>query len=222
MVNVIWHGHACFSIEGSINVLIDPFIGKNPVAKIKPESLNPDIILITHGHFDHTGDAIAISKNSKAPVLASFELSEILKNEVETMDINPGGTIDFKGIKITAVNAVHSSSYNGLYAGASMGYIIDMDGIKIYHAGDTAYFKDMELIGNISKPDTSLLPIGGHYTMDIDGSIKALKMLKSKTVIPMHYNTFPAIGANPEEFKNKVEKAGFKPLIPEVEEVINL
>ena len=222
MVNIIWHGHACFSIEGRINVLVDPFIEKNPAAKIKPESLNPDIILITHGHFDHAGDAIIISKKSKAPVLASFELSEILKNEIETMDINPGGTIEFKGIKITAVNAIHSSSYNGLYAGASMGFIIDMGDVKIYHAGDTAYFRDMELIGNINKPDISLLPIGGHYTMDIDGSIEALKMLKSGKVIPMHYNTFPAITANSEEFKNRVEKAGFKPIVPEVEEVINL
>ncbi len=222
MVNIIWHGHACFSIEGNVNVLIDPFIERNPAAKINAESLNPDIIILTHGHFDHAGDAIKISKNSKAPVLASFELSEILKNEIETMDINPGGTVKFKGIKITAVNAVHSSSYNGLYAGASMGYIIDMGNIKIYHAGDTTYFKDMELIGNINRPDISLLPIGGHYTMDIDGSIEALKMLKSEKVIPMHYNTFPAISANPEEFKNKVEKAGFKPIIPEVEEVIKL
>ncbi|WMT50923.1 MAG: metal-dependent hydrolase [Ferroplasma sp.] len=213
---IIWHGHAGFSIKGSTEVLVDPFFSGNPLAKEKAEDMNPDIIAVTHGHFDHAGDAVAISRKNNIPILCSFELSEILKKEnAQTIDINPGGTVEFQNLKISAVPAIHSSSYNGLYAGASMGYIIDNGDVKIYHAGDTTYFKDMELIGSVFKPDIAMLPIGGHYTMDIDGAVEAIKLLGVKKVIPMHYNTFPPIKADASEFKEKAELAGAKVTIPE-------
>ncbi len=214
---ITWHGHAGFSIKESLDILIDPFFSGNPLATEAAEDIRPDIILLTHGHFDHSGDAAKISKKNDAPVLCSFELSEILKKEdVKTIDINPGGTVDFRGAKIAAVPAIHSSSYNGLYAGEAMGFIVNNGDIKIYHAGDTTYFKDMELIGKLYKPDVAMLPVGGHYTMDIDGAVEAIKLLGVKKAIPMHYNTFPSIKADASEFKRKAELSGSEVIIPEV------
>jgi L-ascorbate metabolism protein UlaG (beta-lactamase superfamily) len=214
---ITWHGHAGFSIKNGIEIIIDPFINGNPLAREKLEDLKADLILVTHGHFDHAGDAAKLAKITGSPILCSFELSEILKKEdVETIDINPGGTVEFKGINVTAVPAIHSSSYKGLYAGASMGYIIENKEIKIYHAGDTTLFRDMELINSMYHPDLAMVPIGGHYTMDVDGSIEALKMLHPKIAIPMHYNTFPAIRANPSDFKKKAEKLGINAMVPEI------
>jgi L-ascorbate metabolism protein UlaG (beta-lactamase superfamily) len=214
---IIWHGHAGFSIKWKTNILIDPFFTGNPVAREEAEDISTDLIAVTHGHFDHAGDAVKISRKNGAPVLCAFELSEILKQEgAQTIDINLGGTVEFEGIRITAVPAVHSSSYNGLYAGEAMGYIIDNGKIRIYHAGDTSYFKDMELIGGIQNPDVAMLPIGGHYTMDIDGAVEAIKLIGAKKVIPMHYNTFPPIKADVSEFKRKAEDAGAEVFLPEI------
>ncbi|WP_297216537.1 metal-dependent hydrolase [Thermoplasma sp.] len=221
-VKITWHGHACFSIEGKKNVLIDPFIKDNPVAKVKLEDLNPDLILVTHGHYDHAADAVAIAKRTGSPILSVFELSEIFKESgVKTIDINPGGTVDFDGISVKATIATHSSSYDGRYAGNPVGYVIDM-GRRIYHAGDTGYFKDMEIIGSVDRPEISLLPIGGHYTMDVDGAVEALKMLRSPIAIPMHYNTFDVIKADPIRFKNLAATIGTYVIIPEIEKPIDL
>ena len=220
---ITWHGHAGFSIKGSSDILIDPFFSGNPFAREAAEDMKPDIILLTHGHFDHAGDAVKISKKNGSPVLCSFELSELLKKEdVKTIDINPGGTVDFMGVKITAVPAIHSSSYNGLYAGEAMGFIVDNRDIKIYHAGDTTYFKDMELIGKLHEPDVAMLPIGGHYTMDVDGAVEVIKLLGVRKAIPMHYNTFPPIQADAMEFKRKVASAGTEVIIPEIGESFSL
>ncbi len=215
---ITWHGHAGFSIKNGISTLVDPFFSGNPLAKASAEDVKADLILVTHGHFDHAGDAVKIAKKNQSPIVCSFELSEIIKKEqVETIDINPGGTIEYKGVRATAVPAIHSSSYNGLYAGEAMGYIIDNKDIKIYHGGDTTFFKDMELIGSVYHPDIAMVPIGGHYTMDVDGAVEALKLLQVKNAIPMHYNTFPPIKADPVEFQEKAKKLGIVVTIPEIE-----
>ncbi|WP_276922886.1 metal-dependent hydrolase [Ferroplasma acidiphilum] len=214
---IIWHGHAGFSIKNAVNILVDPFFSGNPLSSEDVNSIKADLILVTHGHFDHAGDAVTIAKKNGCPIVCSFELSEIIKKEnVETIDINPGGTIEYKGVKATAVPAIHSSSYNGAYAGEAMGFIIDNGDMKIYHAGDTTFFKDMELIGEIYHPDVAMLPIGGHYTMDVDGAIEALKLLKVKNAIPMHYNTFPPIKADASEFQKKAERSGVKAIVPDI------
>ncbi|HIP58275.1 MAG TPA: metal-dependent hydrolase [Archaeoglobus profundus] len=217
-MKIRWLGHAAFLIEGSKKVLIDPFISGNPVAPVKPEDLEVDVILVTHGHSDHLGDAVEIATRCDAPIVCIYELSVFLSDKgVGTIGMNIGGTLKLDdNVKITMVKAVHSADVVGkniISAGVPVGFIINMDGISIYHAGDTDVFIDMKLIGELYKPKIALLPIGDLYTMGIPGALKAIELIRPEIVIPMHYNTFPAIKQNPEEFKAKAEKMGVKVVI---------
>jgi L-ascorbate metabolism protein UlaG (beta-lactamase superfamily) len=190
-------------------VIIDPFLEGNPVAKIKPDSVKVDMVAVTHGHFDHVADAVKIALKNSAPLVTMVELAGILEEEnkdLNAIGINLSGSTMVDGIKFTSVPAFHSSGYNGKYGGSPMGIIVT-DGLKLYHAGDTGVFKDMEVIRDLYKPDISLLPIGGYFTMGIPEALYASRMLGSKYVIPMHYNTFDAIRQDPNKF---VE--GFKDL----------
>ena len=218
-----WNGHACFDIENQETgkkLIIDPFLEGNPVAKLKKDEVKADVVVVTHGHSDHVGDAPYISIKNKAPLVTMVELAWILgeKNEgLQIHDINFSGSVEVGGIKITAVPALHSSSYDGMYAGNPGGMILDFNGFKVYHAGDTGVFSDMELIGKMYKPDVALLPIGGHYTMSPQEALKAVELINPKMAIPMHYNTFPAIKQDPLLFKSLVEKSTkTKVMIPEI------
>ena len=217
-MKITWLGHAAFLIEGSKKVLIDPFISGNPVAPVKPEDLEADVILVTHGHSDHLGDAVEIASRCDVPIICIYELSVFLGDKgVETIGMNIGGTLKLDdNLKITMVKAVHSADVveNKITsAGEPVGFIVNMDGVSIYHAGDTDVFIDMKLIGELYKPKIALLPIGDLYTMGIPGALKAVELIRPEIVIPMHYNTFPAIKQNPEEFKDKAEKMGVKVVI---------
>ncbi len=197
---VTWHGHACFTIDMGTKIVVDPFLNGNPKADITPEKVKADIVVVTHAHSDHLGDAVQICKNNSAELVTMVELAWKLSEEnpdLKVHDINISGSATIKGVRISAVQAVHSSTYNGEYAGPPMGAIIEK-GFKIYHAGDTGVFKDMELIGDLYKPDLSLLPIGGHYTMGPEEAALACKMLKARYTIPMHYNTFDKIMNDPK------------------------
>jgi L-ascorbate metabolism protein UlaG (beta-lactamase superfamily) len=207
-VSVRWHGHACFTLDFGKKVIVDPFITGNPVARIKKEDVKADLVVVTHGHSDHVGDAVYIAKKNNAPLITMVELAWILEEEnegINAVGINYSGHYNVDGIRVTAVLATHSAGYNGKYAGGPTGMIIE-DGISVYHAGDTGVFKDMELIGEMYRPDVSLLPIGGHYTMGPHEAAIAAGMLKSPNFVPMHYNTFDLIKQNPEEFKKEAEK----------------
>jgi L-ascorbate metabolism protein UlaG (beta-lactamase superfamily) len=225
-VEITWQGHACFELNNRKNVIVDPFIEGNPSAKIQKEDIQADIVVVTHGHSDHVGDALFIAKNNEAPIVTMVELAWLLSekdNSLTIHDINFSGNVQIDGIKITAVPALHSSSYEGMYAGNPGGMIIDFGDICIYHAGDTGLFKDMDLIGSYYKPDIALLPIGGHYTMSAKEAAEAVKMIKPKVAIPMHYNTFPLISQDPNIFKNLVEKeTDAKVIIPKIAEKFKL
>ncbi len=217
-MKITWFGHSCFLLEGSKRILIDPFLSQNPLAPVKPEDVDADIILVTHGHGDHLGDAAEISKRCKAPVICIYELSIILgKRGVEAIGMNIGGTYRLEDVSVTLVKAVHSADVVSgdeiISAGNPVGFVINMDGVVIYHAGDTDVFMDMKLIGEIYRPRIAMLPIGDFYTMGIRGALKAIELLKPEIVIPMHYNTFPPIKQNPEEFKREAEKLGVKVII---------
>lgn len=215
-MKITWLGHACFLLKGRKKIIVDPFLNGNPMAAAKPEDIDVDLILVTHGHSDHLGDAVEISKKCNAQIVAVYELAVYLsKKGCETVGMNIGGTLDFEGVKISMVNAVHSADIVGdeiLSGGKAVGYIVE-DGVTVYHAGDTDVFMDMALIGEIYKPKVALLPIGGFYTMSPKTALKAIELIKPEIVIPMHYNTFPPIRQNPEEFKNEAEKLGVKVVI---------
>ena len=210
-------GHATWLIEGSKNVLIDPFITSNPQAQeagITVDSLldKVDLVVITHGHFDHIENALDFGKRG-IPVVGVFEVAEYLRinGATNTVGCNIGGWFEVEGVKMVYTPAVHSSSLikeNGetIYLGNPAGVVIELDGVRVYHTGDTALFGDMALIGELYKPDIMLLPIGSLFTMGIPEAVKAVELVKPKVAIPMHYNTWPPIAANPEEFAQAVEK----------------
>ncbi|MBR3605040.1 MAG: metal-dependent hydrolase [Candidatus Gastranaerophilales bacterium] len=200
-------GHSAFEIEtNGKKILIDPFLIKSP--NYNPQEVVD--IFVTHGHGDHLGSAIEISKKTGAKITAIFELANYcaLKG-ANSNGINFGGWIEYSWGKAIAVPAFHSSSTpDGIYAGAPCGYIFDIDGQRVYHAGDTCLNSEMRMIGEFYKPDVAILPIGGYYTMDIEQATVAVQFLGSKTIIPMHYNTFDAIKVDIMDFKSKIEKLG--------------
>ncbi|MEM0121136.1 MAG: metal-dependent hydrolase [Thermoprotei archaeon] len=209
MVKIRYLGHACFTIsDRDKTVLIDPFLSNNPLAAQKPDSVKTDLILVTHGHFDHSGDAVTISSRTSAPIYTTFELASRLEAlGAKIVGGNHGGSNDFGFAKVKICWAVHSSSFGERldYAGNPCSFVIDIGGKSIYHAGDPDLFGDMKIIGERHKLDVALLPIGGFFTMDEDDATVAVEYLKPKFVIPMHYNTWPQIKADPLSFKRKVE-----------------
>ncbi len=209
-------GHAAFKITGTKKILIDPFLDSNPKASLKSNDIkSADIILVTHGHGDHLGDSIQICKNTGAIFVSIHELILYAEENgvTNTEGMNIGGTIEIEGIKITAVKAEHSSCINvtdkgGYSGGNSIGFIVKDGNKTIYHAGDTGLFSDMELIGELYKPYVSLLPIGSRYTMGPKEASYAAQYLKSKIVVPMHYNTTPLIRQDPHQLNLFVSELG--------------
>jgi len=205
-------GQSAFYVEGSQhNVLIDPFITSNPLAQaagIKADQFQPHGIVLSHGHLDHIEDAAAIAKQSGAKVVASYELANYMLSQgaPDAMTMNPGGPMEFSFGKVRLTNAIHSSSHDGVYLGPACGIVLTTDdGLTIYHAGDTDLFSDMSLIGKMDQPDVAILPIGSVFTMDPDQAVEAAKLVQAKVVIPMHYNTWPAIEQDVQAFKVRVE-----------------
>lgn len=203
-------GHSAFRVISPKGVIlyIDPFLSGNP--KTPPEMKTvekADLILVTHGHGDHVGDTVSIAEKTNARVVVIPELGRHLakKGVKNVIGMNKGGTYTSHGIAITMVHATHSSSVTEgdqiIYTGDPAGFVIRLEnGFTIYHAGDTGLFSDMKLIGELYKPDLSLLPIGSHYTMDPKEATYAAKLLGSRYVIPMHYGTFPVLTGTVEEF----------------------
>jgi len=217
-MKITWLGHSAFVIEDGKKVLVDPFITGNDASPVKPDDVECDLIAVTHGHGDHLGDAIFIGKRKNVPIVAIYELAEYINSKgANGIGMNFGGTLDYEGIKISMVPALHSSgiseskfSHDG---GLPAGFVIELNGKKVYHAGDTGLFGDMKLIGEIYHPDVALLPVGGLFTMDTKLATIAAKWIRPKFVIPMHYGTWPLIKANPEEMREELEKEGIKLLI---------
>src|SRR5512145_1358415 len=169
-VKITWLGHSAFLLKAEKEVLIDPFISGNPKAPCSPESLDPDIIAVTHGHRDHLGDTIAIGSRTGCRIISIHEVANYIKSKgVFAEGMNKGGTMEVEGVTLTMTHALHSSSIDAsgfsFDGGSPAGFVINIGGHSIYHAGDTGVFGDMQLIGELYEPDIALLPIGDRFTM---------------------------------------------------------
>jgi L-ascorbate metabolism protein UlaG (beta-lactamase superfamily) len=194
-------GHSCVLLRGRRSVLIDPFVPDGDL----PE--RSDIVAVTHGHADHLGDTVRL----KRPTVAINELAKYLVSKgVPAEGMNYGGSLEIQGVLFRMVPAIHSSWIEeagiGCNGGGSAGFVIGIDGITIYHAGDTALFSDMRLIGELYRPDMALLPIGGRYTMGPEEAMIAARYIGAPLVVPIHYGTWPAIVQDPLRFKTALER----------------
>ena len=213
MRKLTYLGHSAFFIEKDWDgILIDPFITGNPFADFDYKKKRITHIFVTHAHLDHLGDAIAISKHTGAIIYAVVELaSYCMEKGAKAVGINVGANLKFKWGNVKVFNALHSSSNPDLpYGGVAVSYMFDIDGTRIYHAGDTGLMPDFRMIGDMCNPYYALLPIGGHYTMDIEDAAAAAKMLYAMEVIPMHYDTFSNIKADLRKFVDLLEAQGQK------------
>ncbi|WP_093338213.1 metal-dependent hydrolase [Salibacterium halotolerans] len=206
-MNVTYHGHSVVHIEANgKSILIDPFITGNGNTDLNAENVNPDVILLTHGHGDHVGDTIDIAKRSGSFVVAPFELAAYLGQQgLETHPLGIGGGYTFDFGRVSLTQAFHSSSYteengNIVYTGMPAGIIFEAEGKTIYHMGDTGLFSDMKMIGERSNIDLLFVPIGDNFTMGPIDAAKAVEWIKPEYVVPVHYNTFPTINQDGDAF----------------------
>ncbi len=213
-----WLGHGTFRVETpeGKTVILDPWVQSNPACPDSEKKLGRvDAMLITHGHFDHINDAVEIASQHNPEVVCIYETGHWLESKKvgNVRAMNKGGTQEVCGIRITMVHALHSCGIlDGdqiIYGGEAAGYILELpDGLRLYHAGDTAVFGDMRLIGELYRPEIALLPIGDLYTMGPREAAKAVELLGVKRVVPMHWGTFPALTGTPDALREQVSKLG--------------
>ena len=227
---VTWLGHAVVQITTPVGteILIDPFIEQNPKyprGYKLPQKL--DLLLLTHGHSDHIADAASVAKKHSPEVVAMVELASWLQSKgvEKASGMNLGGSYRVKDVTVSMVEARHSSGIDDggttVYGGEPVGYIIAIDqGAVLYHAGDTAAFLDMQLIGELYSPEIAFLPIGDYYTMDPKAAAIAARYLQVKTVVPIHYGTFPALTGSPEELESHLSGSGIRVLKPKPGEAL--
>ena len=212
---ITWLGHATFQItlaDGKV-VLLEGWVDGNPACPQEAKKLRRvDTMLITHGHGDHIGDAVAIAQKFKPQVVAIIETAHWLESKgvKNAIGMNKGGTVKVGEIEVTMVQAVHSNGIQDvdkmIYGGEPAGYVIRLPGgLTIYHAGDTAVFSDMKLIAELYAPEVAMLPIGDFYTMGPREAAMAIRLLNVKHVIPMHYATFPVLTGTPEELRKQTK-----------------
>jgi L-ascorbate metabolism protein UlaG (beta-lactamase superfamily) len=219
---ITWYGHACIEVRtpGGKVVLIDPWFG-NPRSPRSADAVDRcDLLLVTHGHGDHLGDAVALASRLRPAWPCIHEMSLWLARRLPggadaATGMNKGGTLEAAGLRVTMVHADHSAGdwnpggETTLYLGEPVGFVIELEnGFRLYHAGDTDVFGDMRLIGELHRPDLAILPIGGHYTMDPRAAALAVELLGVKHVMPIHYGTFPILAGTPDQLRSALAARG--------------
>lgn len=205
MARLTWFGHSSFKIEIADRiVLVDPWLDGNPTSPIKSSEITKaDIIYVTHDHQDHLGDAFKICNRTDAVFVGTFELGLYAQeNGVKNVEgFNVGGSVEIRGVKLTMVQAFHTST-----RGIPTGVVVEGEAKSVYHAGDTGLFGDMRFVGELHNLDVAMVPIGGYFTMDVRQAVEAVKLLNPKAVVPMHYKTLPQLIRSPDEFVKNVRK----------------
>jgi len=200
-MEITFLGHSAVKLKGTRTVFLDPFLSGNPAAAITVKEIREaDVVAVTHDHGDHLGDAFAIVRKTGAVLVAINELAVDAQSlGLAAEGMNFGGTVEVRGVKVHMVPAWHSAK-----KGTAAGLVIEFDGRRLYHAGDTGLTYDLKLIGEFFEPDLSFIPIGDRYTMGLPSAVKAVEFTRSRRVVPIHYGTFPNIQADAGEFKRLV------------------
>ncbi|MBP1968892.1 L-ascorbate metabolism protein UlaG (beta-lactamase superfamily) [Virgibacillus natechei] len=211
-MKVSYHGHSVVKIETSNHtILMDPFISGNEACDLDADTVKADVILLTHGHNDHVGDTVDIAKRNEALVVAPNELANYLESKgLNTHPMHIGGKHDFDFGRVKFTQAFHGSAYTEddgtiIYTGMPAGILLTAEGNTIYHVGDTGLFSDLRLIGEMNEIDVAFVPIGDNFTMGPEDALVAADWIEAKIVVPVHFNTFPLIEQDAEDFAKKVQ-----------------
>lgn len=209
-MKVTWLGHSAFLLEGKDRILVDPYFTGNPAAAVKAADVACDLICVTHAHNDHFGDAVELATRNEAPIVANFEVASVAERRgAPAVGINIGGTTKVGNTRITMTHAIHSSCFVGegrVEGGGNPGGFVIDSGERIYHAGDTALFSDLALVGELYEPRLALIPIGDFFTMGPREAARAVELLGVERAVPMHYNTFDVIRQDPKVFRAEVAR----------------
>ncbi|QCT04103.1 metallo-beta-lactamase domain protein [Paenibacillus algicola] len=215
-MKITYYGHSCTLVEHEAKrVIIDPFLSGNPPSGVSPENIEVDAVILTHGHDDHFGDCIDLARRNNCPIIAVYELAVFCsKKGVQADGLNIGGARKYDGFEVKLTSALHSSSVSDgdtwVYAGQPAGVLLTMGGHTFYHAGDTALFSDLRMIGEMNSIACAALPIGDALTMGPQDALLAAQWLRTPRVIPVHYNTFPGIEQDGQDFCNRLKQSGIE------------
>lgn len=214
-MDLTYFGHSTFQIEtGDATLLFDPFFDENPHTETDPSTLDPDILLLTHAHFDHFSDTEAVLATSDPLVISNFEITQYVQQNYDhdaIQPLNEGGSVEFDWGYVESTHARHSSSFpDGTYGGVPNGFVLELDDQVVYNTGDTAPFAEMQWVGDLWDVDVMLAPIGNVFTMGIYGALHATEMVEPELVVPLHYNTFPPIETDLDAFADAFDEAGYE------------
>jgi len=209
VVKLTFYGHSCWLVESEqVKLLFDPYLSENPLSAISPDEIEADYILISHGHGDHVGDAVDIAKRTKSKIISNFEIVNwfTTKHGIDGHALNIGGGFNFDFGRVQLTIAHHGSTMpDGSAGGNPVGFLMTIDGKKIYNAADTALTYDMKLLGDRHDLDVAMLPIGDNFTMGPEDALHAVSLLNPRNVFPLHYDTFPNIKQDVEDWARNVE-----------------